>query len=269
MSNWDSNMRYTLAFILISAICAFSQERIIDTVYTNTHKVTYVVDTLNTATENGQSLETKSETTTAVKDTFGMSAPPNNLNKTSLLLIAQNLSFVLSYERHFADFWSFAIRFGYAGFDNMDIQKNTDAKGRIYTFSTPLILRWYWGRRNTGEYNHIDASGKNNIHPKSQIEAFLQAQVTPIYYNVDLHRDSSQYESKLYLKGMEFTAFYTFGIGANYCFQHFFFGSEINIGSYFKRPKFQEQISVSNSGNNTRLLKNVLVESSIAIGWMF
>ena len=93
-------MRYALAIILFCAACAFSQERVIDTIYTDTHKVTYVIDTLNSSDNNSSANNAASapESKTVSKaeevDTLGMSAPPNKLNKISLFLIAQNLSFI-------------------------------------------------------------------------------------------------------------------------------------------------------------------------------
>ena len=156
-------MRYTISFILICVACAFSQERVIDTIYTDTHKVTYVIDTLNSSAGNTAVPESNSVSKTEeVVDTLGMSAPPNKLNKLSLFLIGQNLSFMLNYEHMLSDFVSIAIRFGYDGFSKKNVHKYTDAEGTINAFEVPLSLKWYWGRRNTGKYHYIDAAGENH-----------------------------------------------------------------------------------------------------------
>ena len=251
-------MRYTLAIILLSIVSTFAQERVIDTVYTDTHKVTYVT---NSAPINTQS--------SVPKDTFGLNAPSEKINRISILLIAQSLSFTLNYEHLLSDFWSLSLRFGYAGFSKNDINANTNAEGTIYTFSAPIALRWYWGRRNLGKYHYVDASGNNVYRNKSQAEGFIQAQFVPIQYNLDLHRDSSSYSQKLNLKEKEYSLYYTIGFGFNLTYEHFFFATEVNIGTFINSPKFQDQIAVYQSRYGTRLLNKLIAESVISIGWAF
>lgn len=259
-------MKYTLAIIFICFASAFSQESVVDTIYTDTHKVTYIIDTTNTVTEKANENITGQK---APKDTFGLSAPPNKLNRASLIIIAQSLSLSLNYEHLFSDFWSFAIRFGYAGFNKNDIYKKTDTQGTIYTYSLPLSLKWYWGRRNTGDYRYVNAVGTNYHKSKSQAEGFIQAQVAPILYDVDLHRDSSSRSDTFNLKEKEYTAYITAGLGFNFCYEHFIFSTEFNIGAFPKKPKFQKNITVYNSQYGTRLLENIIAESMLSIGWQF
>ena len=261
-------MRYSLVIILLSIISAFAQEQVVDTIYTDTHKVTYVTNSFHTKAQDPKSDSIMTNPTVS-KDTFGLNAPPENLNKISILLIAQNLSFTLNYEHLLSDFWSLSLRFGYAGFNKKNINTNTNAEGTIYTFSTPIALRWFWGRRNLGKYHYIDASGNNVYRNKSQIEGFLQVQLAPIQYSLDLHRDSSSYSSKLNIKEKEYALYYTVGFGFNLIYEHFFFGPEINIGSFIRNPKFQDQITVYQSRYGTRLLNKLIVESIISIGWAF
>ena len=269
-------MRYTLAFIFICVVCAFSQERIVDTVYTDTHKVTYVIDTTKATQQRmepvaapTQQQEALPQQREVVADTFGLSAPPNSLNRVTLLLVAQSLSFSLSYEHLFANFWSFALRFGYDGFNSKDIRENTDAEGTIQTFAIPLALRWHWGRRNLGSYSYVSINGENHHKSNRQVEGFIQAQIAPVLYNVDLHRDSSSYRQALNLKEKEYALYYTLGFGFNYCYEHFIFSTEINIGTFIQKPKFQESTQVYRSKYGTRLLDKTIAESVLAIGWMF
>ena len=268
-------MRHTLAFIFICVVCAFSQERIVDTVYTDTHKVTYVIDTTNATSQrvedNATSMQQQEALPTQmeVADTFGLSAPPQNLNRVTLLLIAQSLSFSLSYEHLFADFWSFALRFGYDGFNNKDICENTDAEGTVQTFAVPLALRWHWGRRNIGSYSYVSINGENHRKKNRQVEGFIQAQIAPVLYNVDLHRDSIYYKQALNINEKEYALYYTLGFGFNYCHEHFLFSLEINIGTFIQKPKFQDNIEVYRSRYGMRLLDKTIAESVLAIGWMF
>ena len=261
-------MRYTLAIILLSIVSTFAQEQVVDTIYTDTHKVTYVTDSFQTNTPDSKS-DSNITKSSVPNDTFGLSAPPEKINRVSVLLIAQILSFTLSYEHLLSDFWSLSLRFGYAGFSKKDIISNTNAEGTIYTFAAPIALRWIWGRRNLGKYHYIDASGNNVYRNKSQIEGFLQVQLAPIQYSLDLHRDSSSYSSKLNIKEKEYALFYTVGFGFNLIYEHFFFGPEINIGSFIRNPKFQDQITVYQSRYGTRLLNKLIAESVISIGWAF
>lgn len=261
-------MRYALAIILLSIVSTFAQERVIDTVYTDTHKVTYITNQSYTNAQETKSSDSISQTNVP-KDTFGLSAPPDKINRLSVLLIAQNLNFTLNYEHLLSDFWSLCLRFGYAGFSNNDIKENTNAEGSIYTFATPIALRWYWGRRNLGKYHYVDASGNNVYRNKSQAEGFIQAQIVPIQYNLDLHRDSSSYSQKLNLKEKEYSLYYTIGFGFNLTYEHFFFATEVNIGTFINRPKFQDQIAVYQSRYGTRLLNKLIAESVISIGWAF
>ena len=232
-------MQHTLAFIFICVVCAFSQERIVDTVYTDTHKVTYVIDTAKATSERAEHTATSTQQEALpqqeeVADTFGLSAPPNNSNRVTLLLVAQSLSFSLSYEHLFADFWSFALRFGYDGFNSKNIRENTDAEGTIQTFAVPLALRWHWGRRNLGSYSYVSINGENHHKSNRQVEGFIQL-----------------------------------GFGFNYCYEHFIFSTEINIGTFIQKPKFQEHTQVYRSRYGTRLLDKTIAESVLAIGWMF
>ncbi len=263
-------MRYTIAIILIGVACAFSQERVIDTVYTDTHKVTYVIDTLNSGNDNtaapASSTVSKTEEET---DTLGMNAPPNKLNKVSLFLIAQNLSFMLNYEHMLSDFCSIAIRFGYDGFDYKDVRKYTDAEGTIRTFEVPLSFKWYWGRRNTGKYHYIDATGENHHRSKSQVESYIHTQVSPLMYSVNIHRAQSDYREFLDINKKEFAAYFTVGFGGHFCYEHFVFGAELNLGTFIAKPKFLNKISVSNDQYGTRLLSKYITESILSIGWMF
>ena len=268
-------MRFTLAFIFICVVCAFSQERIVDTLYTDTHKVTYVIDTAKATSERAEHSTTSAQQQEAlpqkqeVADTFGLSAPPNSLNRVTLLLIVQSLSFSLSYEHMFADFWSFALRFGYDGFNNKDILENTDAEGTIKTFAVPLALRWHWGRRNIGSYSYVSINGENHHKKNRQVEGFIQAQIAPVLYNVDLHRDSTSYKQALNIKEKEYALYYTIGFGFNYCYEHFIFSTETNFGTFIQKPNFQENIEVYRSRYGMRLLDKTIVEGVLAIGWMF
>lgn len=261
-------MRYTLVIILFSFISAFAQEQVVDTIYTDTHKVTYVTDSFQTNTPDSKS-DSNITKSSVPNDTFGLSAPPEKFNRVSVLLIAQSLSFTLSYEHLLSDFWSLSLRFGYAGFSKKDIISNTNAEGTIYTFAAPIALRWIWGRRNSGKYHYIDASGNNVYRNKSQLEGFIQAQIVPIQYNLDLHRDSSSYLPQLNIKENEYALYYTIGLGFNWVFEHFFFATEINIGTFINKPKFQDQITVYQSRYGTRLLNKLIAESVISIGWAF
>ena len=261
-------MRHTLAFIFICVVCAFSQERIVDTVYTDTHKVTYVIDTAKATSERAEHSDTSAQKEALpqqeeVADTFGLNAPPNNSNRVTLLLVAQSLSFSLSYEH------LFALRFGYDGFNSKNIRENTDAEGTIQTFAVPLALRWHWGRRNIGSYSYVSINGENHHKKNRQLEGFIQAQIAPVLYNIDLHRDSSSYKQALNLKEKEYALYYTLGFGFNYCYEHFIFSTEINIGTFIQKPKFQEHTQVYRSRYGTRLLDKTIAESVLAIGWMF
>lgn len=270
-------MRNKIVIILFSISVAFAnafaQERVIDTVYTDTHKVTYITNSSNSNEWGTQPSYSQpdyySSKTSSQEDSLGLSAPPNKNRRASLLLIAQSLSFTFHYEYLFADFWSAALRFGYAGFDKKDVRKNTDAEGTIYTFAVPVALRWYWGRRNLGKYHYVDAGGNNVRRNKSQVEGYLQAQIVPIHYNVDLQRDSSSYKEKLNLKERENALYYTVGLGFNFCYEHFFFGTEINIGSYISNPKFQNHVNVYKNKYGTRLLDKYIAESILSVGWQF
>ena len=264
-------MRYTLAIILFCVACAFSQERVIDTIYTDTHKVTYVIDTLHSNSENSTSALVSDPAPQAKQDvdTVGISAPPNKLNKISLFLIAQNLSFMLNYEHMLSDFWSVALRLGYDNFSNKNIRDYTDAEGTVRAFTMPLSLKWYWGRRNTGKYHYIDASGENHYRSKSQVESYLHAQVAPVIYKVDLHREKDDYREFLDIHKNEFAAYATFGFGGHFCYEHFVFGAEINLGTFIAKPKFIDNISVSREKYGTRLLSKYIVEHILSIGWIF
>ncbi len=270
-------MRYTTAIILfiIALSNAFAQERVIDTVYTDTHKVTYVT---NSSSSNEWGTKPSSPppdyyssipSTSTPEDSLGMSAPPNKFSRTSLLLIAQSLTFSINYEHLISDFWSLSLRFGYAGFSEKNIKSYTDAEGKIYSFEAPVSLRWYWGRRNMGKYHYIDSEGNNVYKSSSQVEGYIQAQLAPVFYNVNLHRDSSEYKNKLILKETENALYYTVGFGFNFCYEHFFFGTEINVGTFIKNPKFQDQVKVYNKEYGTRLLDKYVIESILAVGWMF
>jgi hypothetical protein len=268
-------MRYTLAIIMLCAACAFSQERVIDTVYTDTHKVTYVIDTLNTNDGHADEKKTAQDqysyyvSKTPEKDTLGISAPPNKFNKITLLLIAQNLNFNLNYEHLFSDFWGFPLRFGYNDFDNKDIRKNTDAEGTIKAFTVPLAIKWFWGRRNTGKYHYVDATGGNHHHTQSQVESYLQAQIVPTLYNVNLQREKSDYKESLSLNEKEYASYFTLGFGGHFCYEYLVFGAEINFGTFISKPKFMEKISVANSRYGTQLLNKYVVQSILSVGWMF
>ena len=263
-------MRYALAIILFCAACAFSQERVIDTIYTDTHKVTYVIDTLNSSAGNTAVPESNSVSKTEeVVDTLGMSAPPNKLNKLSLFLNGQNLSFMLNYEHMLSDFVSIAIRFGYDGFSKKNVHKYTDAEGTINAFEVPLSLKWYWGRRNTGKYHYIDAAGENHYRSKSQVESYIHTQVSPLIYNIDIHRAQSDYREFLDINKNEFAAYFTVGFGGHFCYEDFVFGAEINLGTFITKPKFLDKISVSSSQYGTRLLSKYITESILSVGWLF
>ena len=265
-------MKKTVAiflFVLSLAFAnAFAQERIIDTVYTDSHRVMYITNSSSSdAWATGPNYyKPQAETQ---EDTLGLSAPPNKDHRASLLLIAQSLSFTLHYEYLFADFWSASLRFGYAGFDKTDVKKNTDAEGTIYTFAVPVAMRWYWGRRNLGKYHYVDAGGNNVRRNKSQVEGYLQAQIVPIHYSVDLHRDSSSYKEKLILKEKENALYYTLGLGFNFLYERFFFGTEINIGSFITNPKFQDHVAIYRNKYGTRLLEKYIAESILSVGVSF
>ena len=123
----------------------------------------------------------------ALKDTFGMSAPPYTKHRLYAEIVAQNWAPGITYEYLFSDFWSVAARFSYSYFTQKNIAKYTDVEGEMKTFSFPLIVRWYWGRRNMGTSQVIDAVGKNHeIGQMSQIECFLQMRMDPVFYSVDL-----------------------------------------------------------------------------------
>ena len=268
-------MRNTIIFILVIIACAFSQDRIIDTVYTDSHKVTYVIDTAKATSQRTELSAASTPQQEAlpqqeeVADTFGLSAPPNNSNRVTLLLVAQSLSFSLSYEHLFADFWSFALRFGYDGFNSKSIRANTDAEGTIQTFAMPIALRWHWGRRNIGSYSYVGTTSENHRKSNRQVEGFIQAQIAPVLYNVDLHRDSSSYKPQLDLNEKEYALYYTLGFGFNYCYEHFIFSVEMNIGTFMQKPKFQENTQIYKNRYGTRLLDKTIAESALAIGWMF
>lgn len=268
-------MRYTLAIILFSIVSAFSQENVIDTIYKDTHKVTYIIDTLSN--DNAKAENTTDNPIESEED-LGLKAPPNKNHRLLLHLTAQSLSFSLGYEYMFSDFWSIAFRLGYTGYDKDDIRLHTDVNGTIDIFTSPVSLRWIWGRRNIGKYHYVDALGNNHHKRKSQAEGFIQISAAPTLYNLDVHRDSSAYKNKLNLNEKEFAAYITAGFGFNLCYESFILTTEMNFGTFVKKPKFQEESSshhtnyeiyLDKSRYGTHLLEKTVIESIIAIGWMF
>ena len=264
---------FVMFLALLCPALVYSQDGTVDTVYTDTHKVTYVI---NTAKADGQAKDANAVTPGAVvpenlapKDSLGISAPPNKRNRFSFNLIAQNLNFAMTYERLLTDFWSLAVRLSYAGFDESDLRSYTDGEGTINAISTPMMLRWYWGRRNLGKYRYVGPSGKNYSREQKQVEGFLQLQVSPVFYNVDLDRDTSSYKEDVHLRGKEYGLYATLGLGGRYCYEHFFWGSEISIGRFIRRAEFQDELTIYSSRYGTRLLDKIVAESILFVGWMF
>jgi len=269
-------MQYALTLILFFVATAFSQNQVVDTVYTDTHKVTYIIDSTGTTT-NSTDAETISEKTDDEKD-LGLNAPPNNNHRILLSLTAQSLSFALGYEYLFSDFWSVGLQFGHIGYDKDEIKRHTDVQGTIDIFTFPISLKWIWGRRNIGKYHYVDALGNNHYKKQRQAEGFIQAKAAPVLYNLDVHRDSSSFSHKLDLKEKEYAAYITAGFGFNLCFEHFIFATEINLGTFVSKPKFQEKTSTHNTfyeihiakdRYGTHLLDKTVIESTISIGWVF
>ena len=250
---------------LFMAAPLLAQGRVVDTLYVSDHKVTYVIDTSHAqqAPANGDVVPDS----LAPKDSSGLHAAPYNYNRLSVELIAQGLDFAITYERLFSPSFAAAIRLSYTNYDDQDIKKLTDAEGTIFSFTTPLMLRWYWGRRNTGKYYVIDASAKKYERTKNQIECFLQLSFNPVFYSVDIAYWNDQ--GKMMLRDKEFGMPISFGIGTKMLSNHFFLGSEINVGKFVISPKFQDRISVDNKHHDSRLLEKLLAESILTVGWAF
>ena len=269
-------MRYILVILLFCIASAFSQEQIVDTIYTDTHKVTYIDNTLNNTSQNS-----KTDATTAPEDTVdlvSLSAVPNSYHRLSLFLTSQSLSFSLGYEYLFSDFWSARLRFGYIGYNKTDIKKHTDAEGTMDIFTAPIAVKWFWARRNLGTYQYVDALGNNHKKSQSQAEGFIHLQAVPTLYNIDIHRDSSSYTNGMHLKEKELALYITAGFGFNLCYERFILTTEMNLGTFVKSPIFQKstnanhttyEIYVDNNKYGTHLLEKTVFETIIAIGWVF
>ena len=238
-----------------------------DTLYVDTHKVTYVDDAVSK--ESSPAYNAAMSEAQALKDTFGLSAPPYTKHRVYLELASQNLAPGITYEYLFADFWSVAARFSYTGFSKRNIVENTDVEGEMDAFSFPLILRWYWGRRNMGTSQVIDAVGKNHeIGQKSQIECFLQMRMDPVFYSVDLVSPTDK--TRLFPHSENGVAVVV-GFGVRSIGTRFFWGSEISFGRFVKKPQFMDKINVrgNNKYINTRLLEKFYIETALSVGFVF
>jgi hypothetical protein len=240
-----------------------------DTVYVDTHKVMYVVDSSsNNAGEESVRAEGLTEAE-ALKDTFGLSAPPYTKHRLYAEIVSQNLAPGITYEYLFADFWSFAVRFSYASFSKKNIAEYTDVEGEMYAYSFPLMMRWYYGRRNGAKTQVINAAGQNSeVGQKSQFEGFVQLRMDPIFYQVDLVDP----EDKRNLFPHSESGFaFVVGTGCRLMGSRFFLGSEINFGRFVKKPQFMDgiHVSVSNKYIYTRLLEKIFFETALSVGFVF
>jgi hypothetical protein len=254
-----------MLFILFCEVNLFAQEGNVDTVYTTSHKITYVIDTTGTTSIAGKNT---TEQSPAPKDTFGMSAPPNCYNRLSVDLIAQGLFFVVTYEHLFAPFWAGALRISYQNIDEKDMRRYTSAEGSVKNLAMPFMLRLYWGRRNMGAIKNIDAKGNQQVTRRSQAEAFLQIYVQPSANFVDISQDSSYGQKAIKINDTEFGAVLALGFGTKYIGERLFLGAEINVGKYIKDPEFKENIAVSDNSDYS-LLNDVFLESILSVGVQF
>lgn len=238
-----------------------------DTLYVDTHKVTYIDDTA--AKDSSPTYNAAMSEAQALKDTFGMSAPPYTNHRLYAEIVAQNWAPGITYEYLFSDFWSVAARFSYSYFTQKNIAKYTDVEGEMKTFSFPLIVRWYWGRRNMGTSQVIDAVGKNHeIGQMSQIECFLQMRMDPVFYSVDLVSPTDK--TRLFPHSENGVAL-GLGFGARSIGTRFFWGSEISFGRFVKKPQFMGNIQVSGTDkySHARLLDNIYIETALSVGFVF
>lgn len=253
--------------LLTSLACA--QERMVDTIFVDKHKVTYVIDTSSATTTI-----THSDSGSLVpvelypEDTLKTKAPPNDFNRFTLSILATNLSFLISYEHLFSDFWGAGIQLNYNSFSSKDIRTVTDVDGSLKAFAVPLFLRWYYARRNIGIYRYIDSNGGMS-QEKKQLECGLQLQAIPVLYNVDLSRDSTHKRGELNLNDKEFGLAFSFGLVCHFLHERFFWGSELNFGSIVSSPNFRKEISVSKEVYNTYLLNKYFYTAILEIGFVF
>ena len=256
---------FTTLSITLLATPIFAQGRVVDTVFVDSHKVTYVIDTSRAKPilTNGAIVPDS----IAPEDSSGLHADPYYYNRFSADLIAQGLDFAITYERLFGSSLATALRLGYVYFDEGDIRETTDAEGTISAFTTPLMFRWYWGRRNTGKYYVVDADSQKYERRKNQIECFFQLSFNPVIYSVDIEYENDQ--GKYLLRDKEFGMPITIGIGTKMISNHFFMGTEINVGKYVVTPKFQNRIKVHEDHYDTRLLQKLVFESILSLGWIF
>ena len=239
-----------------------------DTLYVDTHKVTYVVDTATTQ-EPSPLYRTSMSEAEALKDTFGISAPPYTRHRVYVEIVSQNWAPGITYEYLFANFWSFVGRFSYSYFTKKNIANYTDVEGEMKTFSFPLMLRWYWGRRNMGTSQVIDAVGKNHeIGQKSQVECFLQMRMDPVFYSVDLVSPTDK--TRLFPHSENGVAL-GLGFGARLIGTRFFWGSEISFGRFVKKPQFMGNIQVNHADKYThsRLIDNIYMDTALSVGFVF
>lgn len=237
-----------------------------DTLYVDTHKVTYVDDepkeaspAYNTTVSEAQTLDNPSD----------LSVPPYTRHRLYVELVAQNLAPGITYEYLFADFWSVSARFSYSSFSKKNIASYTDVEGEMDAFSIPLMLRWYFGRRNSGTTQVIDAAGGNHeIGQKSQMELFLQLRMDPVFYVADLTDPTDQ--GRIFNRNQNGLAAVV-GFGTRFIGTRFFWGTEINFGRFVKKPQFMDEINVSASNKfiYTRLLENIFFETNLSVGFVF
>ena len=238
-----------------------------DTVYVDSHKVTYVVDSV--AKESSPAYNTTVSEAQALNNPSDLSAPPYTRHRLYAELVAQNLAPGITYEYLFADFWSVSARFSYSSFSKKNIASYTDVEGEMDAFSIPLLLRWYFGRRNSGTTQVIDAAGSNHeVGQKSQMELFLQLRMDPVFYVVDLTDPTDQ--GRLFDRNQNGLAA-VIGFGTRFIGTRFFCGTEINLGRFVKKPQFMDEISVrgSNKYIYTRLLEQTFFETNLSVGFVF
>lgn len=242
-----------------------------DTVYVDSHKVSYVVD----SSANNLNPDSKERTEGALTEAQALNSPPDLRNppytrhRVYVELVAQNLAPGITYEYLFADFWSVSARLSYSSFSKKNITSYTDVEGEMDAFSIPLMLRWYFGRRNSGMTQVIDATGDNHeIGQKSQMELFLQLRLDPVFYAVDLTDPTDQ--GRLFDRNQNGLAA-VIGFGTRHIGTRFFWGTEINFGRFVKKPQFMEKINVrgSNKYIYTRLLEQVFFETNLSVGFVF
>jgi len=262
-------MKKFFEVIFFSVLLAMADEgRVVDTLFVDSHKVTYVDESSlsddRSETDIHASVIAEAQT---LKDSSGNSAPPNARHRISAEIVVQNWAPAITYEFVLADFWSIGVRFNYSYFSKKNIASYTDVEGELAVFSVPLFVRCYFGRFNgKGASQVIDASGKNHVKKqKSQMEIFLQLRVDPSFYQVDLVDVADK--KRLFPRNENGIAI-ALGLGTRFLGDRFFWGPEVGVGRFFKKPQFMNGIEVYKDVA-TGKLENIYIETILSVGFMF